>query len=157
MCMRGPSSSIVWLINSTYKGNIRVSRIHILSLTAFVNRWHRTPLVVYRSATVSKKQTNLAEKTCTLRTRTTASSGMRHIATSCTSYTHIVFSNTWVQMQSGNKTNNPLKSCPVKARLAGLATPPLLWSVNYVELTFMNQLRTLHAVVNQDALFIVKG
>ena len=70
-----------------------------------------------QASSATKKQTNLAEKTCTqrssfqtvvgtgaggespqkayctrrarLRSRTTASSGMRHIASSCTSYTHV--------------------------------------------------------------------
>ena len=36
-----------------------------------------------------------------LRSKTTASSGMCHTASSCTSYTHCVFSNTWVPIQSG--------------------------------------------------------
>ena len=64
-----------------------------------------------------------------LRSRTTASSRMCHIASSCTSYMHdCVFSNTWVPMQSGNETNDPLKSGPAKAGLARPATPPLWWS-----------------------------
>jgi len=37
-----------------------------------------------------------------------------------------VFSNTWVPMQSGNETNDPLKSGPAKAGPAGPATPPLV-------------------------------
>ena len=40
-----------------------------------------------------------------------------------------VFSNTWVPMQSGNETNNPLKSGPAKARPAGLVMLPLVLTV----------------------------
>ena len=60
--------------------------------------------------------------------RTTARSGMRHIASSCVSYPHVhVFSNTWVPMQSGNETNDQLKSGPAKAVPSRVATPPLTY------------------------------
>ena len=107
-----------------------------------------------------------------LRSRTTASSGMRHIASSCTSYTHVYLAtrgcrcslvgprrapdppvkragtitrnaytqgkgelawDTWpnrlvlrLSLQSGHKTNDPVKSGPAKAGPAGPATPPLI-------------------------------
>jgi len=116
----------------------------------------------HRSATTSKKEAYLAEKnvhnvllskrlfqkqerqglvgslrnrpTCRarLRSRTTASSGMRHIASSCTSYTHdCVFSNTWVSIQSENETNDPLKSGQAKAGPAGRRRR--LWYVTKLE------------------------
>ena len=58
-----------------------------------------------------------------LRSRTTASSGMYHIASSCMSYTHMYLATQSVQ--SGNETNDPLKSGPAKVGPAGPATLPL--------------------------------
>ena len=46
-----------------------------------------------------------------LRCRTTASSGMRHITSSCMSYMHVYLATRGCRcMESGNETNDPLKS-----------------------------------------------
>ena len=80
------------------------------------------------------------------RSRIITSSGMHDDTCSCMLYVHVyyilansiphrpsnniyVFSNTWVPMQSGNETNNPLKSGPAKARPAGLVMLPLVLTV----------------------------
>ena len=80
------------------------------------------------------------------RSRITASSRMRHSTSSYMLYMHVyyipsilansishrpsnniyVFSNTWMSMQSGNETNDPLKSGPTKARPARPVTLPLI-------------------------------
>ena len=51
-----------------------------------------------------------------VRSRTTASSGMHHIASSCMSYTHVYLATRGCQcMQSGNETKNLLESGLAKA------------------------------------------
>ena len=100
------------------------------------------------ASSTTKKQTNLAEKTCTqrsfqtvvgtgaggespqmayahrarLRSRTTASSGMRHIASSCTSYTHVYLATRGCRLASFPGSSEKSEKGPSSASVHFLLT-----------------------------------